>query len=412
MREREALQEALEQKEKLRERHKEAAAAAKETTDPTERRRQLGRAKVLWDMYRDACEEVRRLKGDAPTVWKEQSKTVSLDSAAGAAFSSRMLWEDLREMRFNEMDEAVWGDIIQAKEGVKTGRQSKILSGLLEDGLNACTEKQKACIKAYYVDERVMGEIAEASGIDQSVVSRCIKRGLSRIAHHITARLSIARCIDESGKFDYIKFCRESAVLTERQVELLYLMLTQNVTCTAIGGWLGRSKSSVSRSINRAEEKLAAVRVDFIPRSNVTGVKFGDWAAITERELAERLGLSFKFAYTHLYRGMEYQGLPLLKYHALCLMAEGVSPRQAAETLGCSEQYCRKVWRTYGKLSGTVSMDRLPGYLPQKVPRRKVEGGSVLAALRDLTRGTDQIIDRITPEVLARLEKRGTNACT
>lgn len=403
-----ALKEAREYKQKIWDRRKEAMEMANAARDTKEKRRQEARARILAGMYRDACDEVRRLEGRREADFGKKDAGFSMDAAGGATFGNEVLWRDLRGMTWGDAEGAAWDDIIQAKDGISTGRQSKLLNGLLNDGLDSCTEKQRKYIRAYYMDEMAMEDIAEEENVRKSTVSRCIKRGLAHVAQHTMARLNIALCVDQYGRFDYLKFCRQSELLTERQSELMYLTLAKDATYEEMGQYLGRNKSSVCVGLKRAERRLKAVRVDFIPRKNVSEVKPMDWGELTERELAERMGLSYKFAYANLYRGETVDGIPLMRYHALCLMAEGSTAEQAAKTLGCSPGYCRAAWSMYRKEARTCSADRLPPYRPCRVERKAGRKGAVLAALRDLTRGCDEVIDRITPEVLEEVEKRGS----
>lgn len=392
------LEQAINRRTVLYRRIKEAKRAAESTTDPTDRRHQLERARILRDMYRDACDEVFRLEGKRRT---ERKTVVHGDFI----FGSSEVWSDLTGMTWNALDGAAWGDILAAREpGAATGRQSQLLVDLLNDSIQSCTDRQKALIHQYYTQGNNMDEIGEAQGVNRSTVSRVIKRGLAHVAHHVVARLTIASCIDGRGRFDYLKFCRSASILTERQTELLYLALTQDASYTMMSAYIGRQVSTVCRTVDRLEARLAAVRVELLPEIDVSGIRFKDWAGLDETTLAAKLGLSRKFFYSVIRRGETVCGLPLMHYHILCRMrGEGWPVERTAQELSCGRELCKKVLRSYEGVTVPLELARLPGYTP--IPARREPGpGTVLASLRDLTRGENQIIDRIDGPTLERLK--------
>lgn len=393
------LELAKERRAKLYSRMQEAQKIAQTTLDGSERRRQLERARILRDMYREAGEEVARLEGRKPA---EKKRPVRGDHI----FDGDLVWADLSGMTWSQAEGMAWEDIQQARDGAATGRQSQLLTDLLNDSVQSCTDRQKTYIHAYYTQQKTMQEIADQYRVNKSSVSRVVKSGLAHVAHHVVARLTIARCLDDQGRFDYLKFVRSTQVLTERQTELIYLALTQDASYTMMAAYLGRNKSSVSRSMGRAEERLRTLRVDFIPEANVKAVKFKDWAKISEKTLAERLGLSRKFYYTMVLRGQTIHGAPLLHYHILCLVRSGHSWAETAQALGVTPALCRKVDRMYGPVPLDLSL--LPEYRPDPV-EHTAQIGSILGALRDLTRGCDELIDRIDGPTLRKI--KGAVSC-
>ena len=390
----ETLKMAKERRTKLYNRMKEAREIAQTTLDGAERRRQLERARILHDMYVECNEEIARLEGRKLAEKKQALR-------GEAVFNGGLVWADLAGMTWGSADGLTWADIQQARDGAQTGRQLKLLTDLLNDSLSSCTERQRAYIHEYYNGERVMEEIAEEFGVHKGTVCRVIKRGLARVAHHVVARLFIARCLD-GGMFDYIRFAQHTQALTERQTELLYLAMTQDASYRMMAAYLDRAPSTVFRGVDRAEARLRTLRIDFMPEINPQQIKFRDWAGIGERELAERMGLSRKFYYTTILRGKTIHGIPLLHYHILCLVRSGQSEAETAKELGVSAALCCKVQRMYPDVP--LEMDLLPDYHPAQV-RRHPAPGSVLAALRDLTRGTDAIIDRVDAATLQRIRR-------
>lgn len=391
------IEQAKHRKDVFRQRIREAKRCAAATVEPAERRRQRERVRILTDMYRDACDELARLEGRTRAGKRREV-------ALSTVFNKKAVWSDLAGMSWSGSDHVLWGDILAARQpGAATGRQYQLLVQLLNDAMFACTERQRQLIHAYYVQNRTMPDLAAELSVDKSVISRTIKRGLSRVGHQVLARLTIAPCINDSGKFDYLKFVRSTALLTERQTELLYLALTRDASYTMMSAYIGRNVSTVSRTLDRMEARLSAVRVDLLPEMDVSGVKFRDWAGLDEITLAKRLGLQRKFFYSCLHRGETCSGLPLLHYHALCRLRSGWTARETARELGTGEAWCRNMARRYQNWDGPLDLINLPPYTPDQV-KHTVQRGTILAALRDLTRGGDEIIDRIDGQIFARLQ--------
>ncbi len=393
-------EQAVRRKRVLYSRMKEARRAAAETTDPAERRRQTERGRILREMYRDACGECARLEGRGRGERRREAR-------GDPIFDRGLVWSDLSGMTWGELDGATWGDILEARRpGAATGRQYRLLTELLNDGVNSCTQRQKQMLHEYYTLGKPMPQIGAELGVDKSTVSRSIKSGLVRVGRHVTARLTIAACIDDQGRFDYLKFCRSAQLLTPRQTEMLYLALTKDASYTMMAAYIGRELSTVSRTVGRMERRLRCVRVELLPELDVSGVRFRDWSGIGEEELARRLGLSRRFFYTALHRGETIGGVPLLHYHALCRMRAGWTAERAADELGVGGRWCRELARRYAGWDGALDMDALPAYTPDPV-RHSVERGTVLRALRDLTRGGDGIVDRIDGHTLAKVREAG-----
>lgn len=241
--------EARRRKETLRTRMAEARDACM-VPDPAERKRQRERARLLRDMYRDACDELSRLEGRQRA---EKRREVRGDGA----FSGGAVWADL--------EGNVWGDLLTARE-----RQSGLLLELLGDALNACTRRQRELLREYYGLGKPQTVIAEERGVNVSTVSRSIKSGLNRVGTHVAARLAIGGCFDQAGRFDYLRFCRATGVLTPKQAEVLHLALTRDAGCARIAADLGRDVSTVSRTMERIRARLREVRVELLPELDVS----------------------------------------------------------------------------------------------------------------------------------------------
>jgi predicted DNA-binding protein YlxM (UPF0122 family) len=387
------LDQARERKAALYQRYKQARAALLDATDAGERAKQHERARMLKEMYQEACQEVIRLDPERAAqkepVGRDGKKPVSrMDTALACG----ALWSDLEGATWSMVEGTRW-DALPA-----TGRQIRQVQQLVSAGMALCTPLQAQCLHDYYVEELTQEEIGQRRGVRKCTVSRTLQRGRQRIEGYVTAKLLLGKCVDERGLFDYQLFLNSAQVLTERQKEMVYLVLAKDTSYRDIAGYLNRAPCTVSHGVERAEEKLRVFSVDLDPRLSAVGVKRVDWAGRSEKELAQDLGLSPAFYYRIVCRGQTHQGLPLLYCAILNRLAAGAGAGQAAKGLGCSQALVKKVRRLY---SGRVC----PGFQEDYRPRcqqkaRAPENPFVLLG------GGDAVIDRIDAATYQALQAR------
>lgn len=388
-------EQAKQQRALLYRRMKEANAAFLDAAGPAERVRQRERARMLKEMYQEACQEVRRLDPErsfpAPQGGRGGKKPVSrMDSALACG----AIWADLEGMSWSQAEGRRWSDLPAAANG----RQMRLIQEMVGAALALCTPLQERYLNAYYVRELTMEEIGEQYGVAVSTVSRTLRRGRQRIGNYVTAKLLLGRCVDRRGLFDYQLFLNSSRLLTERQKEMVYLILSRDASYRDIAGYIGRYPSTVSRTASRVEERLGTLAVAVDADLSAVPVRRADWAGRSEKELAEELGLSAAFYYRVVCRGERVDGLPLLDCAILHRLAAGESAEQAARGLGCSVPLVKRVRRRHA--------DRpLPpfreDYRP-KNPKRARLPANPFAALG----GGDAIIDRIDAGTYRALQER------
>lgn len=375
------LERAREQRARLYQRYKEANAAFLDAADPAERGRQRERARMLREMYQESCEEVRRLDPErartAPRRGKKGKKPVSrVDSvlACGA------IWADLEGASWSQVEGRRWNE----PPADAHGRQ---IQKLVSAAVGTCTALQSEYLRAYYVEGLTQEEIGARFGVDVSTVSRTLKRGRRRIEEHVTAKLLLGQCVDERGRFDYQLFLNSTRVLTEREKEMIYLVLAQDTSYRDIAGYVGRCPSTVARMVERAEEKLSRLAVAVDASLSAVRIRRADWCGKSEKKLAEDLGLSAAFYYRVVRRGETVDGLPLLYCAILHRLRAGESVKQAAQGLGCSQNLVKRVRREYRDRPAPPFRE---DYRPAS-PRRVQLPGNPFAALG----GGNAIIDRI-----------------
>lgn len=392
------LERAREQKARLYQRLKEANAALLDAGDTGERRRQRERARMLREMYREACEEVRRLDPEQVRTGARKGKGGKKPiSRLDSALACGAIWADLEGAAWSRVEGRSWNDLNAAN-----GRQMRQIQELIGGAMAVCTPLQAQYLNAYYVRELTLEEIGERFGVDVSTVSRTLKRGRRRMEGYVTAKLLLGRCVDEKGLFDYQLFLNSAGVLTERQKEMVYLVLARDTSYRDIAGYIGRTPSTVSRAVERAEEKLSGLAVAVDANLSAVRVRRADWAGRSEKELAEDLGLSAAFYYRIVRRGETVDGLPLLYCAILNRLGAGESVQQAAGGLGCSQALVRRVRREYGD----ASPDFREEYRPRR-PRRVRLPQNPFAALGS----GDAIIDRIDAGTYQALQERFGGNC-
>lgn len=388
------LEKAREQKKLLYQRCKQARQEFLDANDPTVRMRQRERERMLREMYREACERERRLAGTLPQSEQSGKKGKKPPSRMESVLACGAVWADLEGVSWRDVDGRSWNDL----PGAANGRQAEAVRKLVHAAAGTCSELQGEYLHAYYEQRLTLEEIGERYGVDKSTVSRTLKRGRQRMEQYITAKLLLSRCVDGAGKFDYMKFLHSAAILTERQKEMVYLILARDTSYRDIAGYIERTPSTVSRTADRVEEKLGGLAVKVDAGWSAVKVQRRDWLGRSEKELAEDLGLSPAFYYRVMCRGAQIEGVPLFYCAIQRRLAAGDSPEQAAKVLGCSRQLVKKVRRQWGSIPPEEFRE---DYDP-KPPVRTALGGNPFAALGS----GDAVIDRIDAETYRKLQER------
>ena len=375
------LKEAREHKALLYSRYSEARAAASEARDPAERTRQKHRVGVLWTMYLEACEEVRRLDPEAVRAKPRKREDTSHSGAAlEMLLQSGVLWADLEGYTWSRLAGYTWGG-----KAVNTGRAAQKLAGMVRDGLARCTPRQQEVMKAYYTSEDYESELADRLGVNKSSISRTITRGLQTVSRYVTAKLLIHRCVDKDGYFDYLTFVNSAHVLTERQRELMFLALSGDTSYRDMARYVGRNPSSVWRSVARMEDRLRGLGVELDVGLSTVKVRRQDWESVTEKELAQRLGLSPRFYFGVARWGERAGDIPLLHYVVLRRLEREPDPGAVAAEIGCSVDFVKQLRRKYRRVE--LPDVTVEDYRPVKLRRVKLpenpyavfgEGGAII----------------------------------
>lgn len=355
------LAEAQGEREKIYQRLKEARAAASEATDPGERMRQTNRAKILRDMYREACDRVERLRPPEAKRHKTRKRsTVSADCGVRWDFLERsgLVWADLEGYTWNTLGR------LQEEANAHQGR---LLSDLLARAWSTLTDRQRQLLHACMAEGQSVTRAAEEAGVNKGTVSRVVRAGLQRLETAVVASLVAMDCVDEEGTFDVSRWAEVSGALTERQREFLYYLLTDGASMGMIAGYLQVNKSTVSRTNERIVERMAKAGPELPGRRPRRCVQRSQWRGRSEEEIAAELGISPGAFYRHVCRHKPVGELSRFAYE--CLMRQNLPAEEAARELGCSAQTVRRYWTRYAHVDAAA----LPAPEPYRPVRRRQE---------------------------------------
>ena len=352
--------EAVAQKDRLYGRIKEVRASLESCQDGSERLRQTDRLRILRDMYRDACAQVDALRPPQERRQKGPKHRVIHTDAVGFDFFERCgaAWSDIQGATWSEL-----GRQVQAS----SARQADFLTQVLRRSLGTLTPLQFDVIISRYRDGLTLEEIAQKRGLHRSTVCRTAKQALSKLERGVLAALQVRECATEEG-FDFLTFAERTDVLTDRQREYLYLLLTDGVSMGEVARYLRTEKSTVSRGNQRITERLSVVAAGLPERPSVSRPRKEDWQDKQEGEIAAMLGISPSVYYRLICRGQTVGGLSRLAYEVLRL--DDLSVSEAARRLGLSESTVR----IYRKRYRDVDVSSLPEMEPYRpAPRQRVQ---------------------------------------
>lgn len=357
-------QELDQQKQIIAQRITEASNLAKDPTlSESERNRQAIRARELRKMYKNILAQLKSIHYTNDNEKPKRKHRTSTGSSVSIGVMDVLLrngalWSDLQGQTWGSYAGLTWSLHSINGEDLPNGRAVTRLLQYVKDGIENCTERQKEIIIKYYTTDMDITEISQELGVDKSVISRTLHRGLDHVSLFVTAKLLIPRCIDKNFKFNYFLFLNSVSILTERQKELVYLLLTDGeVTLEELGEFLKVNKSTVSRTANRLDYRLNAIGLELSPELSNIRIDRSSWKNINEKSLAENMGLSRYFFYKTICREQTCQDIPIYKYFILQCFQKDIEKypddkikvryKRLAEYIGCGRSTISAVRRRY-----------------------------------------------------------------
>lgn len=331
-----ALEENRAQLDKLKARMKEYQVQLKAEPDP--QRRAALKAKI--STYRAAIQDVQVQIDhlDPPEVRKarrEQRRRLDIGALSFDFFErSGACWSDIEGHSWQQVEA---GDFVELGAGMEQ------LQSWLAEGAQRLTDRQRLYIDAYYNRGLSMQLIAQEQGVDKSTVARSIKNGMARMQEWVEAKKLIASCADSKGGFDWQRYLAQVPVLTDRQRQLMLLVLSRfPKTQEELAGKLELERSTVSRILSRAGRTIQ--RLDIRGGPPLSRPNIREWDQADKFSLALQTGMPLYFYYRFCFRGQQVGGVSRYNYELSRRREAGVSPDETARELGLKPKTVRSAY--------------------------------------------------------------------
>lgn len=251
---------------------------------------------------------------------------------------------------FFERSGACWSDIeghswqqVEAGDFVELGAGMDQLQSWLAEGAQRLTDRQRLYIDAYYNRGLSMQLIAQEQGVDKSTVARSIKNGMARMQEWVEAKKLITSCADGKGGFDWKRYLDQVPVLTDRQRQLMLLVLSRfPKTQEELAGKLELERSTVSRTLSKAGRTIR--RLDVRGGPPLSRPEIHEWEQADKFSLALQTGMPLYFYYRFCFRGQQVGGVSRYNYELSRRREAGVSPEEVARELGLKPKTVRSAY--------------------------------------------------------------------
>lgn len=343
------LEEFRAQMDKLKARREEYKGRLRSAGSALERDALRQKLRTYGTMIRELQEQIDHL--DPPQQRKAQKqRRKRLDIGA-------MSWD------FFERSGACWSDLEghtweQVEEGgpVELGASMEQLQQWMAEGAQRLTERQRVYLDAYYNQGLSLERIAQEHGVRRSTVSRCIRNGLDRMQAWVDSKRLIQECADGHGGFDWVRYLSQVPALTDRQRQLMLLVLSKwPKTQEELADKLELEQSTVSRTLTRAGKTVQQLGAR---GEATTRPEIRNWEGADKFSLCIQTGMRLYFYYRFCFRGEKIGGLSRYNYELSRRREAGVSPEEAAQELGLKPKTVRSA---YGKLKRLgVRVGQLP----------------------------------------------------
>ena len=362
---------------KLRTRLKEYQEMQKAAVSAQERDEARRKVSTYRTMIRELQEQIDHL--DPPKERKARAQgNRRLDIGS-------MSWD------FFERSGAVWSNLdghtweqVEAGDPVELGASMLQLQQWMAEGSERLTERQRVYLDAYYNQGLSMERIAQEHGVSKSTVSRVIKNGLARMQAWVDSKRLIADCADGHGGFDWTRYLSRVPALTDRQRQLMLLVLSRwPRTQEELAEKLELEKSTVSRTLTRAGKTVQQLGAR---GEATTRPEIRNWEGADKYSLCLQTGMRLYFYYRFCFRGQKVGGLSRYNYELARRLEAGDCVDKVAQELGLKPKTVRAAYSRLKRLGVQV------GQLPEP------EGDTIGA--------------RLDPETYVRLQRLVTHADT
>lgn len=280
-----------------------------------------------------------------PPQEKKKKARKSRRNVAGTSFD----WFERNKIAWSDLDGKSWAQI-EAGECEKENLPDEVREWLAQ-AAKRLSPKQAIYLDAYYNQGFSLEKISDDYAVNPSSVQRGIQRGLRRMQEWIDAKRKIETCHREPDVFELAEYISGVAVITQRQRELMLIVLSGRVrTQGEVAAKLELDVSTVNRTLTRGGTTLSTLGV---PQTNSIGRRpeIEDWKDANKWSIPQQLGLGLGFAYR--YSGETINGMTRYQYELRRRMLAGQTAQETAEELQLSVSCVRAAYRRLGKV-GTM----------------------------------------------------------
>lgn len=334
---------------KLKARREEYKARQRSAVSPSEREALRQKLRTYGTMIRELQVQIDHL--DPPRerkAQKAQRKRLDIGAMSFDFFErNKVVWSGL--------DGHTW-DQVEAGDPVELGAGMEQLQQWMAEGSERLTHRQRLYLDAYYNQGLSLERIAREYGVDKSTVSRCVRRGLDRMQAWVDSKRMIQECADGRGGFDWTKYLSKVPALTDRQRQLMLLVLSKwPKTQEELAEKLELETSTVSRTLTRAGKTVQQLGAR---GEATTRPEIRNWERADKFSLCLQTNMPLYFYYRFCFRGQQVGGVSRYNYELARRREAGDSVDQVAQELGLKPKTVRAA---YGRLKRLgIRAGRLP----------------------------------------------------
>lgn len=265
---------------------------------------------------------------------KAQRKRLDIGAMSWDFFErSGVVWSDLEGHTWDQVE---GGDMVELGTGLEQ------LQTWMAEGAERLTERQRVYLDAYYNRGESLEHIARAHGVDKSTVSRVVKNGLARMQAWVDSKRLIQTCADGHGGFDWARYLSQVPALTDRQRQLMLLVLSKwPRTQEELADKLELEKSTVSRTLTRAGKTVQQLGAR---GEATTRPEIRNWEGADKFSLCLQTNMALYFYYRFCFRGQKVGGVSRYNYELARRKEAGVSAEEAARELGLKPKTVRSAY--------------------------------------------------------------------
>lgn len=347
------------QLEKLRNRISEYNEELKTCTDSKRKSELKLKINSLRGSINDIKEQIRHFDPESSLNVSRGSNTVTSSDKFGFNFFERttVTWSDIEGHTWNQLEA---GDFVEVSRGeyddtmTAISDDAKLLQAWMTESAAMLTDKQRVYMDMYYNDGLSLAMIADQFGVDSSTVSRTIRRGLANMQKWVDSKRLAQSCDERGLKFDWVTFLHEVPMLTDRQREVMLIILSRAPKSQDdLAIKLDIHNTTVTRTVQYAIHKLKKLNV--FGREPSRNFNIINWNDSDKYSLCLETGMSISFYYKFCFRDQRFNGITRYMYEIFRRYEAGYTYQEIADELGIKKTSVRNNIRLIKKKINTVS---------------------------------------------------------